>query len=310
MNSKARLQGIAAIVAAVRQFFESRGVTEVFTPALSPATATDPAIASLSCQVAVLGSGRFLHTSPEHAMKQLLANGSGDIYQLARVFRDGELGRWHAPEFMLLEWYRTGIDDRQLMDETWELLSSLFHQRNKDLNRLDISYADAFGAQFGIDPHHPDTTTRQAIGNTLRQHGIEQPDGLTDDGLLDLALSTVVVPAWPANTAVFLHDYPASQAALARIRDGLAARFEVFINGVELGNGYYELDDPAEQRRRFEQDLATRRASGLPDVPIDEALLGALEKGLPDCAGIAIGMDRLIALLTEAGSLSELSPPG
>lgn len=291
-----RLAARARLLARIREFFAARDVVEVATPALSSAAVTDPAIASIACEVEVLGGRQYLHTSPEFAMKRLLAAGSGDIWQLARVFRDHELGRWHQPEFELLEWYREGFDDAALMDEVFELLTTLTATAGRELARLDLRYGEAFAAAFGIDAHAGEAAGAVALRAALAARGIDVPTALDWNGLLDLALSTVIVPAWPRDTAVFLYEYPAAQAALARLRPGpppVAARFEVFIDGIELGNGYHELTDAAEQRARFEADLASRRAAGLPEAPIDEALLAALEEGLPDCAGVAIGLDRL-----------------
>jgi lysyl-tRNA synthetase class 2 len=298
-----RLQARARAFAAIRSFFAARNVIEVATPAMSPTAATDPALVNVSCEVAALGGRQFLQTSPEHAMKRLLAAGSGDIWQLARVFRDGELGRWHQPEFLLLEWYRTGFDDFALMDEVFELLQSLAAAVPKQLGRLDLSYAQAIGAVFAVDVHRLDESGQRKLRQQLASADIDVPPELGPDALLDLALACCIVPRWPRETAVFLYDYPATQAALAALKPGdptVAARFEVFINGVEIGNGFHELTDAAEQGARFEADLAARRRAGLPAVPVDEALLAALETGLPACAGVAIGLDRLLAVLADA----------
>ena len=298
----------AATLHAIRAFFAERQVVEIDTPALSKAAATDPALTSLSADVASLGGRHYLHTSPEHAMKRLLAAGSGDIFQFARVYRDGELGRWHQPEFILLEWYRTGFDDHDLMDEIFDLLQVVLEPRYPKLARLRISYQDAFDATFGVNPLKLDRLAVQKLTRALADHKIDVPAKIDAEALLDLALATVVVDEWPRNTAVFLYDYPTAQAALARIKPAeppVAARFEVFINGLELGNGFHELTDAVEQRRRFEADVAARRRAGLPDAPIDTDLLAALENGLPDCAGVAIGIDRLFALLIGADSLAD-----
>jgi lysyl-tRNA synthetase class 2 len=299
----------AKALAAIRRFFDERGVLEVETPALSAAAATDPALTSLSLKLESLEGQRFLHTSPEHAMKRLLAAGSGDIYQIARVYRDAELGRWHQPEFTLLEWYRVGFDELDLMNEVHELLGELLVSRFPTLPRLDLSFADAFVTALGVDPLERGTGARDRLIAALTSRGLDVPDGLSTDALMDLALSTVIVAGWPRDTAVFLHDYPATQAALAAIKPGpprVAARFEVFINGLELGNGFRELTDPAEQKRRFEADLAVRRAAGLGEPPIDHELIAALERGLPECAGVAIGVDRVLALVAGASSLAEV----
>ena len=306
-----RLKTRARALACMREFFAARDVVEVETPALSRAAATDPALSSLKVDVAALGGTHYLHTSPEHAMKRLLAAGSGDIFQLCRVFRDGERGRWHSPEFLMLEWYRTGFDELELMDEVHELLVAVLAPGIPALERYDIGYGDVFAAAFGVDAHRLDAAGAAALARALGERGIDVPDALAPDGLLDLALASVVAPGWPADTAVFLYDYPASQAALAALRPGsppVARRFEVFVNGLELGNGFFELTDPVRQRRRFEADLACRRERGLPEPPLDEALIAALEQGLPPCSGVALGVDRLLALLTGGKGVRALFP--
>jgi lysyl-tRNA synthetase class 2 len=301
------LERQAEWLASIRAFFAARSVVEVTTPSLAPTTATDPAIASIACHVRSLNGPRFLQTSPEHAMKRLLAAGSGDIWQLARVYRDGELGRWHQPEFLLLEWYRVGFDEFRLMNEVFDLLAELYAALGTALGRIELTYAEAFRAQLDVDPHAVGEAETRRLADAVRAAGVEVPASLQRTALLDLALSTVIVPAWPRDMAVFLYDYPVAQAALAAIKPGppaVAARFEVFVNGLELGNGYRELTDADEQRRRFEADLAVRRTEGLDDLPIDEALLAAMRAGLPECAGVALGVERLLALLSGARDLS------
>lgn len=304
---RSRLHKRAQILELTREFFRTREVTEVSTPALSVAATTDPALHSLSCDVGALGGRHYLHTSPEFAMKRLLAAGSGDIWQLARVFRDGEIGRWHQPEFLLLEWYRIGFNEKTLMDEVFALLQMLAGASDRKLSRLDTSYGQAFSDAFGIDPHKLDQAGRQLLVGALQSANTDVPTGLTDDGLLDLALSAAIVPSWPPETAIFLYDYPATQAALAAIKPGnpqVAARFEVFINGLELGNGFRELTDAEEQRQRFAAELAQRESLGLEPAPVDHEFLAALESGLPDCAGVAVGIDRLMAFLNGDDTLA------
>lgn len=285
----------ARILAQVRAFFDARGVLEVDTPALSAAGVTDPALACLSTELDALGGLRmYLHTSPEFAMKRLLAAGSGDIYQICRVYRDGELGRWHQPEFTLLEWYRVGWDDRALMDEAGALLTAILGSERREPAIQRLSYAEAFLRYLGVDP---DATTSD-LAAALETHGLAVPAGLERRSVLDLALSASVVPALPRTSLTFIYDFPVEQAALARIKPTappLAARFEAFFDGLELANGYWELTDPAEQRARFEAERAQRRRAGLELPPVDEELLAALAQGLPDCAGIAVGLDRLVA---------------
>jgi len=277
----------ASLLAQIREFFADRGVLEVETPALSVAGVTDPALASLTTRTLALGDARlWLQTSPEFAMKRLLAAGSGDIYQICRVFRDGELGRWHQPEFAMLEWYRVGWDDRRLMREAGELLASIVGREQAAPGRVELTYREAFERHLGASLDAADAE----LGAALARHGIAAPANLPRRGLLDLALSAAIVPALPRDALTFIYDFPADQAALARLKPGqppVAARFEIFYGGLELANGYWELTDAAEQRARFEAELDQRRSTGL-DVPaIDEALLAALAHGLPDCAGIA-----------------------
>ena len=306
---RARLVQRAEVYACIRRFFAERGVVEVQTPTLSSAAVTDPALASLGVDVLSLGGRNYLRTSPEFAHKRLLAGGSGDIFELGRVYRDSELGRWHQPEFELLEWYREGFSDADLMHEVFELLRAVLEPTVRKLARLDIPYAEAFAGTFGIDAHRLDGRSEAELRRGLARRGIEAPAGVSGQALLDLALATALVRDWPEQTAIFLHDYPTEQAALARIKPGpprVAARFEVFVNGIELGNGFHELGDAVEQRARFERDLARRRELGLPEPPLDEGFLAALETGLPDCAGVAVGVDRLIAVLAGADSLADV----
>jgi lysyl-tRNA synthetase class 2 len=233
-------------------------------------------------------------------MKRLLASGSGDVYQLCRVFRDDELGRWHQPEFTLLEWYRVGWDEQQLMTEVEALLSAVLSAATPAAQRrrsVRVRYADALHGVLGAGPEAP---TRVLIDG-LTAAGIDVPADLRHDAVLDLAFSTVVVASFDRETFTFVQDYPASQAALARLKPQVppvAARFEVFGGGIELANGFHELTDATLQRQRFLAELAVRRSAGRHVPPLDEELLAALATGLPDCAGVAVGVDRLVALAT------------
>ena len=294
----------AAISSAVRAFFGARGVLEVETPALSSAGVTDPAVESIAASARSLGAApQYLQTSPEFAMKRLLAAGSGDIYQLCRVFRDDELGRWHQPEFTLLEWYRVGWDEQRLMTEVAELIVSALAaaapptaSTHASRRIVRTTYAQAVAAVLGAAPEAP---TAELVSGLNRQ-GIDVPAGLTHDAVLDLAFGTVVFASFDPSVVTFVYDYPASQAALARIKatkPPVAARFEAFCGGIELANGFHELADAAEQRRRFMSDVEARRAAGRLAPPLDEHLLRALPS-LPDCAGVALGFDRLVALAT------------
>jgi lysyl-tRNA synthetase class 2 len=296
----------AGLLAAVRAFFAARGVLEVETPVLGAATVTDPHLSSLATT-----SGAYLQTSPEYPMKRLLAAGSGPIFQLARSFREGEAGRRHNPEFTLLEWYRPGFDHHRLMDEVEELLEALLGERFPAGGALRLTYAEAFRRHAGVDPF-ADPTERLADAARSAAGG-QVPDLEGDrDAWLDLLMATAVEPGLDLERPTFVHDFPVSQAALARVREPAAGvppvadRFELFAAGMELANGFHELADPAEQRRRFERDLALRRARGLPEPPVDERLLAALEAGLPDCAGVALGFDRLVMVAAGAGAIEEV----
>lgn len=278
-------------------FFAQRDVLEVDTPILAAAPVTDPNIEPMQTT-----EGRWLHTSPEYAMKRLLCAGSGDIWQLCKVFRAGEAGSKHNPEFSMLEWYRVGWDHHQLMDEVRDLVRTLFASRWSALPELRMSYAAAFMQYAGIDVHHAHDDVLHAKGIELAGQDLE----LNRDGWLDIIMSHLIEPSLPTNTLVFIDAFPASQAALAKITHdendiAVAQRFELFFNGTELANGYHELTDAAEQRRRFNNDA--RVAGGR---KVDERLLEALESGLPECAGVAMGIDRLLMHSTGATCISEV----
>lgn len=303
----------AELLAQIRAFFAARGVLEVETPALSAAAITDPHLASFKTCYSGPGSqhGRplYLHTSPEFAMKRLLAAGSGCIYQIARVFRDGEAGSRHNPEFTLLEWYRVGFDHHRLMDEVAELVGMLLAGRLALAEPERLSYRQIFQHHLNLDPHRATVADLAACAEI---RNISIPTGMPPDDpdpWLDLLLTHCVEPRLGSGRLTFVHDYPASQAALARLRPDdppVGERFELYINGIELANGFHELGDAVEQRHRFEQENAARRAAGLPVMPVDEHLLAALEFGLPDCAGVALGFDRLVMLATRKTSLAEV----
>ncbi len=298
------------MLARIREFFAARGVLEVETPVLSGAATTDPNLHSLECRYHSPNPRRlYLHTSPEFAMKRLLVAGSGSIYQLAKVFRDNEAGRWHNPEFTLLEWYRVGVDHHTLMDEVAALVHSVLADRAPSGPVQKLSYREAFEQSLGIDPHSAPVA---ALADRAREHGLSIPAGMPDDNpdaWRDLLLTHAVEPRLGRGQLTFIYDYPASQAALARIRPGsppLAERFELYIEGVEIANGFHELADAVEQRARFERDNARRRERGEPALPMDERLLAALETGLPDCSGVALGFDRLVMFAADARSIGEV----
>lgn len=299
----------AQLLAELRHFFSERNVMEVETAVLSHAAATDLHLDSFSTRFIGPGYGSgcdlYLHTSPEYGMKRLLAAGSGPIYQIARVFRQGEAGSRHNPEFTMLEWYRPGMDYHALMDEV-EVLIQLLLNNLAETERL--SYAQVFLKYAGFDPFGADI---QTIKQCAKQHGLSI-EGLGDDerdGWLDLIISCVVEPQLGKGRLTFIYDYPASQAALAKIQDGnppVAERFELYLHGVELANGFHELSDDKEQRKRFERDNRLRKEQGLPQQPIDENLLAALANGFPECAGVAIGIDRLLMAVTGVERINEV----
>lgn len=302
----------ARILARIRAFFAERGVLEVETPVLSQAAGTDPNLESFQTLYTGPGTGKgrqlYLHTSPEFPMKRLLASGSGPIYQIARVFRQGESGRYHNPEFTLLEWYRPDFDHHALMDEVETLVFGLLDGHGSLVATEYLSYAEAFEHHAGINPHQADLATLKQCAD---RHGIGAVAGLEHerDAWLDLLLIHKVEPRLGEGRLTFIYDYPASQASLAAIRGGdppLAERFELYYQGVELANGFHELADATEQRRRFKQERAKREKEGLFVPPMDERLLEALKEGLPDCAGVALGIDRLVMVVAGAGSIDEV----
>ncbi len=304
------LKARARLLTAIRAFFQSRGVMEVETPICSASATTDPVLESFSTDFtgpgAAQGKRLYLHTSPEFPMKRLLAAGSGPIYQICKVFRDGESGRLHNPEFTLLEWYRPGFDQRQLIDEIAELINGLLPQ---PLPVQRISYAELFQTHLGLDPHSCSAEQLRGYAMRLGVPGAGSLDLQDADGWLDLLLTHCIEPHLGRGSISFVYDYPASQASLARIRPGdppLAERFELYMEGIELANGFRELTVAEEQRRRFGSDLERRRAMGLKQVPMDARFLAALENGMPDCSGVALGIDRLLMRLTGAGHIHDV----
>lgn len=295
------LQARAELYGSVRSFFAARGLLEVETPILSRYATVDRHIDSFAVTAPdsrLPIPGLWLQTSPEFAMKRLLAAGSGPIWQIAKVFRVDEQGRHHNPEFSMLEWYRPGFDHHALMDE----VAALLVHCGVAQAGARISYREAFGRHAGFDPSSVDVAALRA---RLRERGVAEPAGLTDDEIadadfwLDLWMSLVIGPQLGVDAPVFIYDFPASQAALAKVRPGnppVAERFELFWHGIELANGFHELTDAREQRRRFEADQAWRAARGRVVPPFDASLISALDAGMPDCAGVALGLDRLLML--------------
>jgi lysyl-tRNA synthetase class 2 len=306
----------AAMLRGTRDFFADRGLLEVETPQLVNHAVSEPQVASLAVDLPG-GPRMYLHTSPEYPMKRLLAAGSGDIWQLSRVFRAGEAGRLHQPEFTLLEWYRLGFTLDRLAAETCALVQALATQAaNGSLATAPVErheYRTLFRQFTGLDAWTASaaelaTGAHQLLPGQLGR-GVTEALGADPDLWLDLLMSRVVMPRLGSVPIVVVSGFPASQAALARLRPddpATAERFELFCFGVEVANGYRELTDPHIQRARFERDRDLRRQRGLPDAPPDEDLLAALEHGLPDCAGVAVGFDRLVMLLLGRDRLEDV----
>nr|WP_297399691.1 EF-P lysine aminoacylase EpmA [uncultured Marinobacter sp.] len=293
--SQAALESRAQQLAFVRGFFAHRGVLEVETPVLGQFGVTDPNLDGIAASAVCAGrSGGWLQTSPEYHMKRLLAAGSGAIYQISKVFRNGERGRRHNPEFSMLEWYRPGLDDADLMMEVADLVCGWLGCQRPTV----LHYRDALRRWANVDPF---TITDQALLRRCEQWlAPGQLAGLGRDGCLDLLMSFAVEPNLGVEAPVFVTHYPASQASLAKLSqvDGhwVAHRFELYMDGLELCNGYWELTDAGEQRQRFLRDNQLRQQAGKPEMAVDGPFLAALEAGLPGCAGVALGLDRLLML--------------
>lgn len=305
----------AALVARTRAFFAARDVLEVDTPLLGEGLVVEAHIDPIPCRVRLGAAGeveRHLLTSPEGPMKRLLAAGSGPIYQFAHAFRDGEVGRRHAVEFTMLEWYRPGFDHHQLMDEVESLVQALV-PRVGDVTFERRSYRELFVQSVHVDPF---ATSLPELRAACERVGVDVPDGFdagSIDDALDLLLVGYIEPELGIGRPLFVHGYPPSQAALAQVRsegDGPATadRFELYVEGVELANGYHELADADEQRRRFEQANRERAALGARQLPIDEPLLDALSAGFPACAGVALGFDRLVMLALGRDRIHDVLP--
>lgn len=311
--SLASLQAGAALRRAIRHWMDEKQVLEVCTPVLSQYATTDPHVLSVNTR-----DGRYLQTSPEFAMKRLLAamvsidsSPAPDLYQIAPVFRAGESGRFHNTEFTLLEWYRLGMDHQALMGDVEALLKHLW-----------LTFAQPWPGvstiRYGVEVHNrlgdwPENLNVSQIKHYFDEAGRAFPMSIGEDldAALDIFMDEFVLPDFPANSFTFLTDYPASQAALSRLsldeagRD-IAQRFEVYYGRVELANGFHELKDCATQRQRFEDELAKRQALGIEAVPMDEHLLQALSAGLPDCAGIALGLERLQMVLGQHDHIDQV----
>jgi lysyl-tRNA synthetase class 2 len=302
----------ALLLARIRRFFSEHDILEVDTPALSRAATTDPSLTSFTTRYhgpgPASGETFYLHTSPEYPMKRLLASGVGSIYQICKVFRDGESGKQHNPEFSMLEWYRTGFDHLDLMDEVERLLTGILSDIAPVESVNHWSYRELFMEFSGVDPFAISVGELRSL--LQADHNIT-PVGMSDtdlDAWLDLVMTHIIEPRL-GKGLVFVRDYPASQAALARLRPGtppVAARFEVYLDGLELANGFHELADANEQRQRLERESGKRELAHAGQVRIDEHFLAALESGLPNCAGVALGLDRLLMIAAGADCLRDV----
>jgi elongation factor P--(R)-beta-lysine ligase len=293
----------AELLRQVRQFFDRRGFLEVETPILSADTVVDRHLDPFSLQDS--GRALWLQTSPEFAMKRLLASGGGSIYQISRVFRRDELGPLHNPEFTMVEWYQVGAGLEQGIGLLGQLAEEMLGRGPAE----PVTYADAFARHCQIDPH---TASAAELARAVGRLGVRAPESLgadDRDGWLDLLLVERVQPHLGAPRPTILYDYPATQAALARLRPGppaVAERFELYVSGIELANGFHELADPAELRRRNREVNRQRQADGKPPLPDESRLLEAMEAGLPEATGCALGFDRLLMIAAGARTISEV----
>lgn len=307
IDKTAVLRDRAEILKKARAFFSERGLLEVDCPIISSSASVDAHI-DLIPAIDAQGQMRYLHSSPEYGMKRLLANGIGDCYQLSHVFRQGEYGRRHNPEFMMAEWYRVGFSFEELIEETLEFMRLFIGSLPHEM----ISYRDALLKYAGFDYVH---ITNEQLIQYLQSHGIQiYPEALEEgkDGLLNIVLGTMVEPQLGLGKLCALSHYPSTQAALAKTLqrgdEKVAERFEIYYQGVELANGYHELADPVEQEQRLVEANAARRHLGKDSLPIDYKFLEALKKGLPDCCGVAVGFDRLMMLRHQAPCISDVIP--
>ncbi len=301
----------ARLLASVRDFFRSRDVLEVETPLLCHAAGTDPQLEFFATRFDSPPSRQtlYLQTSPEFAMKRLLAAGSGSIYQICKAFRNGESGRYHNPEFTILEWYRLDFRMPDLMREVGELMTALLTPHFALQPVQSVGYQALFFTETGLDPldfkfdaycrYARERNFPEAIDICRQDHAM----------WLDLIFSLKIQPGLGNDAPCLVHGYPAVQSSLARISESdcrVADRFEIFFKGVELGNGFFELADPFEQERRFDKEIEERRKKRLPAIEKDYRLLAALESGLPDCSGVAVGLDRMLMLIAGVQSIDQV----
>lgn len=298
--SRLAIEARATLLADIRSFFAKRKVLEVETPILSGAGNTDPNITGMKIDSRV---PKFLRTSPEYPMKRLLAAGLQDIYEMGRVFRAGESGGWHNPEFTLLEWYRKGRNYLELADEVVELVRQCARGRLDNWEVRHHTYRELFLNHTGLDTDLADDTEWAVLAH---ERGI-RAGPLDAQQWQDLILTHIIQPAFDPESITIIYDYPPEQAALARIRRDertVAERFEVYLGTIELANGYQELGDASEQLLRFERDQQVRKIHGEETPPIDQRLVAALHHGLPDCSGVALGVDRLLMRLMDLDSIN------
>lgn len=297
------LRDRAAMLSRSRNFFQARGVFEVDCPAISANASVDAHIDLIPA-----ADGRYLHSSPEYGMKRLLSEGFGDIYQLSHVYRNGEIGQWHNPEFMMAEWYRISFTFKKIIEETADFIRLFLGE----LPLRQISYRQAFQDYCEIDPF---TTTTEKLLSYINKKNISSYPNIENediDALLNLILATEIEPILGENELTALTHYPSSQSALAQkiTLDGVetAERFEIYYKGRELCNGYHELCDADEQQRRLIEANSLRKKLGKEPLPIDNLFLKALERGLPDCCGVAVGFDRLMMLRNNVNNISKVIP--
>jgi len=301
----------ARLLSAIRSFFQKRNVLEVETPLLCHATGTDPQLDFFLSRFHSPPDNQdlFLQTSPEFAMKRLLAAGSGSIFQICKAFRNGESGRYHNPEFTILEWYRLNFTLQDLMDEVVELLTDLLSPYVALKAVQSVSYQQIFKQKTGLDPLF---FNLQAYQHYAAEQGVAEAVSICAENhtmWLDFIFSHKVQPGLGQDAICLVHSYPAIQSSLARINKtnpDVSERFEVFVKGVELGNGFFELADALEQEERFDKEIEYRRVNGLPAVEKDDFFLAALQSGLPECSGVAIGLDRVLMIVTGCQAIDEV----
>lgn len=292
--SPANLEKRALIIRKIRSFFEERNVLEVDTPLLCQSTTPNPCIGSF-----IVGDNKYLQTSPEFAMKRMLASGMGAIYQICKAFRLEESGNKHNPEFTMLEWYRPEFNHHDLMNEMDAFLQAVIGTLPAD----EISYQALFETHFDINPH---TASAESLCDIAKAQGMHVEFDAEKDTWLDLLLTHRIESKLGLEKPIFIYDYPKSQAALSKINGNIAERFEVYYKGMELANGFHELTDAAEQRKRFESEIAERQKLKKHVPPLDERFLQALSAGMPNCAGVAVGVDRLIMLTLDTNNIGDV----